>query len=166
MKKLLIALLSIALINCESMQIGQEPENILSTMTIKSGQSFGMCIGPCYQEMVIEGSKITFIVKTRELRGNGLENSEQKYYDNLTATEESKLTSLMNTSLTAIQNSDEVIGCPDCADGGSEWIEIIENNSTEKVTFEFGHYPEKFKELTEFLYNKRSELAKKYVKTE
>jgi hypothetical protein len=33
---------------------------------------------------------------------------------------------------------EERIGCPDCADGGSEWIEICENNKTYKVTFENG----------------------------
>ena len=33
---------------------------------------------------------------------------------------------------------EERIGCPDCADGGSEWIEILANNKTYKVTFENG----------------------------
>ena len=33
---------------------------------------------------------------------------------------------------------DERIGCPDCADGGSEWIEIGTKNKIYKVTFEYG----------------------------
>ncbi|MDO8435184.1 MAG: hypothetical protein Q7S89_00695, partial [bacterium] len=32
----------------------------------------------------------------------------------------------------------ERIGCPDCADGGAEWIEIFDGKATKKVTFEYG----------------------------
>lgn len=32
---------------------------------------------------------------------------------------------------------EEVIGCPDCADGGAEWIEITTSTGTHKVTYEY-----------------------------
>ena len=33
---------------------------------------------------------------------------------------------------------DDVIGCPDCTDGGAEWIEVIQNGQSKKITFEYG----------------------------
>jgi hypothetical protein len=33
---------------------------------------------------------------------------------------------------------DDRIGCPDCVDGGAEWIEIDNGKTTKKVTFEYG----------------------------
>jgi hypothetical protein len=39
------------------------------------------------------------------------------------------------------------IGCPDCADGGAEWIEIeLVDGGKHKVTFEYRHEPEKVKD--------------------
>ena len=37
-----------------------------------------------------------------------------------------------------LEGLNEVYGCPDCADGGAEWIEIDEGGSPRRVTFEFG----------------------------
>ncbi len=40
----------------------------------------------------------------------------------------------------------ETIGCPDCADGGAEWIEIkLANGEKHKVTFEYMNAPSAFK---------------------
>lgn len=33
---------------------------------------------------------------------------------------------------------DSIYGCPDCADGGAEWIEIQDDQQIKKVTFEYG----------------------------
>jgi hypothetical protein len=35
-------------------------------------------------------------------------------------------------------NLDSIIGCPDCADGGAEWFEIVTNDTVERVTIEYG----------------------------
>ena len=37
---------------------------------------------------------------------------------------------------------DETIGCPDCADGGAEWIEISFDTLFHRVTFEYMNEPE------------------------
>ena len=37
---------------------------------------------------------------------------------------------------------DSVIGCPDCADGGAEWIEIEYGDQSHKVSFEYLNAPE------------------------
>lgn len=38
----------------------------------------------------------------------------------------------------------ETIGCPDCADGGAEWIELQTPKTSHRVTFELGNTPEEF----------------------
>ena len=35
----------------------------------------------------------------------------------------------------------ERIGCPDCADGGAEWVIITVGDKTHKVVFEYGKAP-------------------------
>lgn len=35
----------------------------------------------------------------------------------------------------------ETIGCPDCADGGAEWVQIIGPGYSKKVLFEYGSSP-------------------------
>ena len=37
---------------------------------------------------------------------------------------------------------DETYGCPDCADGGAEWVEISFDTLKHRVTFEFLNEPE------------------------
>ncbi len=39
-----------------------------------------------------------------------------------------------------------ILGCPDCADGGAEWIEVeLRNGNTHKVTFEYENEPPEMK---------------------
>lgn len=39
------------------------------------------------------------------------------------------------------------IGCPDCADGGAEWLEIeLKNGIKHKVTFEYNNEPSLLKD--------------------
>ena len=40
-----------------------------------------------------------------------------------------------------MQDLEDVIGCPDCADGGATYIELTQNGETKRVTFETGNPP-------------------------
>ena len=51
------------------------------------------------------------------------------------------------------------IGCPDCADGGEEWIQINWLNSSKRVAFEFRKLLEGF----EGLVDKLRKLREQYV---
>ena len=53
---------------------------------------------------------------------------------------------------------DEIIGCPDCADGGAEWIEITSGETSHKVTFEYNKSPDVFKSYIEILRSKLEEI--------
>ena len=111
-----------------------EPEGDLSAapLVIRSGTSFGMCMGYCYTEVAIAS-------ETTTLTGKSFRNKEQ-YPDkqcssNTTQDDWQALRGLINRE--ALRRLPQTIGCPDCADGGAEWIEVEEGNSTHRVTFEY-----------------------------
>ena len=45
------------------------------------------------------------------------------------------------------QKLPEVIGCPDCADGGASWVEISRSNVVFKVTFDYQNPPSELHNL-------------------
>ena len=104
-----------------------------SSLTVRHGTSFGMCRGYCLSEMTIDGLTATF------QRSTWLEDPLLPVRET-TATVSSDEHDAIVGSIDFVQLSrmDTVIGCPDCADGGSEWIEVTDNGYHKKVTFEFG----------------------------
>ncbi|CAF1400036.1 unnamed protein product [Didymodactylos carnosus] len=52
----------------------------------------------------------------------------------LSSSEWVNLSNLVN--LETFQSLDDRIGCPDCADGGAEWVQINWANGSKRVTFE------------------------------
>jgi hypothetical protein len=48
---------------------------------------------------------------------------------------------------------DTVIGCPDCADGGAEWLELGFEKEVKRVTFEYMHEPDAYKKTTSKVLN-------------
>ena len=52
----------------------------------------------------------------------------------------SELTSRINIGV--FNELEATIGCPDCSDGGAEWVQIITSDGTrKKVTYDFGKEP-------------------------
>jgi hypothetical protein len=89
---------------------------------ITSGTSFGMCAGYCVTELRIDRTSVTLT-----------EDSQRQ--DIPTRSEWNRLQSLVDTA--AFRRLEGVHGCPDCADGGAEWIQI-ETAEPVRVTFEYG----------------------------
>lgn len=114
-------------------------------VALKHGSSFGMCNGYCFNEFIYtEFSSVKF---SKAWGRTDLSKFPDKYdtTDFYKKDWEEVLLKLDSEKFYALP---EIIGCPDCADGGSEWIEIITKEKTVKVTFEFG---EDIPELTELL---------------
>ncbi|MBT3179394.1 MAG: hypothetical protein HOL10_00880 [Candidatus Marinimicrobia bacterium] len=44
---------------------------------------------------------------------------------------------LVSINMDSILSLPNIIGCPDCADGGAEWIEIITADTLKSVIFEY-----------------------------
>jgi hypothetical protein len=111
---------------------GQTPSTTSQQLIIKTGTSFGMCAGYCKEEITITSKKIVF-------HKSGW---EEDLYPEIT--EEVPISNEQWTTLSGyvdfekFNSLNDTIGCPDCADGGAEWIEIDNGKSIKKVTFEYG----------------------------
>jgi hypothetical protein len=165
MKNLLIFtfVLSLFLISsCTQENLRSEASVSLENLTIKSGQSFGFCVGKCYSEIAIKGKKVTLLVKETSSKGNSNIKNEYTFTDELTDAQVSAISSAFD--LTKINAKPDVIGCPDCADGGAEWIAIEQGESVKKVTFEYGKDVPELEKLVNLLRNERNALLKKFVK--
>jgi hypothetical protein len=99
-------------------------------LVIAYGASFGECRGYCSDSLKIVNGTVFF---------TNMANDERP---DLTAS--AYLSEAQQTAFSSavrwqeFLKLPEVIGCPDCADGGAEWIEISYPSASKRVTFEFG----------------------------
>ena len=109
-----------------------EKNNMLS---ISSGSSFGECIGYCQQSITLTPIPPQVAISRK---ANFNQTSYPPVYSKLplTLNEWASLSSLVNLEI--FQSLDDRIGCPDCADGGAEWVQINWANGSKRVTFENG----------------------------
>lgn len=101
---------------------------------VSYGSSFGMCVGYCKNELTITRTKMTY---------SKIQHSPKP--DTKTCTlpitpeEVEAIKRLLNSE--KIAALPEVIGCPDCADGGAEWVAINADGKKYKITFDYGKPP-------------------------
>jgi len=124
MNRLLIILfIALFSFSCDDVITDSFDENIV----VKSGSFFGECIGYCSRELDLTKNEIIYSAATWN------SSQQKKSYENiLSRTEWESLKSKID--LDSFGKLDSVIGCPDCADGGGEWIEIKYFEKTKKVT--------------------------------
>ncbi|HYD78955.1 MAG TPA: hypothetical protein VEC06_04040 [Paucimonas sp.] len=109
----------------------QAPSSANADLLIRSGWSFGMCLDNCEAAVEIGKDGATFrAVSGRGDRG-GVPYQERAIWGEVSAQEWQALTAAAKTMPAA----DTVLGCPDCADGGAEWIEIEQAGKKTKVSF-------------------------------
>lgn len=101
--------------------------------SISYGTSFGMCVGYCKQRITISDQQVTFS------KSKHVEPDTKTCTAAITVAEVDELKRLLNKAM--IMKMPEVIGCPDCADGGAEWIAINADGKQHKVIFEYGRAP-------------------------
>lgn len=106
-------------------------------VSVEYGKSFGECVGYCIKSIKITGVDVDFsasgwtvIDKVPDIDISG-EISVEDWE------------SIVNKiNFIEFKNLDEIIGCPDCADGGAEWVEITTDKWSHKITFEYYNEPE------------------------
>jgi len=120
-----------------------EPDG--NEITIKTGTSFGECKGYCILEATITSTQVIYVSSSWDKENNPdkTENIPLSYKEWEAITE--------TIDMDEFEELDETIGCPDCADGGSEWIEIILKDRRKKVTFEYEQPLEGTNELLKIL---------------
>jgi len=114
-----------------------------TVISIKSGIFFGFCIGYCKSEIEIVNRDVVFIASSW---------SDPNYpdimlNDNISIQEWDSL--IESVDMDSLLSLDDIIGCPDCADGGGEWIEITKVAAIKRVMFEYGKTVEPIQNLIE-----------------
>lgn len=136
-------------------KLGKMP-NIVA---VKGGTMFGNCMSDCNREVIIENTKVQFV-----LTGNDKSRfPDKKMEGKFTEQEWASILQLIDAQ--ALMTLPNVIGCPDCVDGGAEWIEVIFDDGTSKrVTYEYEHQPTQIKALAEKLATIRESYSKRLRK--
>jgi hypothetical protein len=143
MRKYIIAFVVILLFlnSCRSEFFGIKIEKV------GYGTSFGECVGYCSRKIEVKSDEVTYTYTS--------------WVDSLkplTATENLNIQTWdsirNNLNVNSFFQLNEFIGCPDCADGGAEWIEILlSNGEKHHVTFEYHNVPIELKQYIPTLRN-------------
>ncbi|CAF1423314.1 unnamed protein product [Adineta steineri] len=113
-------------------------------ISISSGTSFGRCVGRCRQSIALMADPLQVII-SREANFNQASYPPIHVTSPIIFSEWNKLVSSVNLDI--FQKLDDRSGCPDCADGGAEWIQVDWNNGSKRITFENGRTVQGLEEL-------------------
>lgn len=128
MNKLLAVLILVAsLAGCEFPAVPGSTDGVV----IRSGTSFGMCVGYCSTELSLSEREVRFIRSSRSAEYPPLTRHQAMSAERWNAIRAA-------IDWNALAGLEAVYGCPDCADGGAEWIEVTSAGTTKRVTFEYG----------------------------
>lgn len=101
---------------------------------VGGGYSFGECSELCVGELQISGTEVRI---------------ERRSWDrSLSVVATGRLSDDARNRLDTMQAAlsgtplDDVYGCPDCADGGAAWIDLVPVAGARRVTYEFGAAPD------------------------
>lgn len=148
--KLIFVLFSLfALVRCSDEAVTTtNPQS--ETVILRSGTSFGMCLGYCVKDLEINGTQATFTKRSN--------NQPDRYptrtcNQTLTATKSADLKAL--ALFNEFRKQPETIGCPDCADGGAEYIEMQVGDQKHRVKFEYNKTIPGFETLVKELRTQR-----------
>ncbi|MFO7256578.1 MAG: hypothetical protein DIU61_002725 [Bacteroidota bacterium] len=117
-------------------------------LEIEYGTSFGMCVGYCITWIEASQDKILY-TKAGSQDVTPVSCSGPTPCQGWSAKWENLVSDI---DIEAFFNLDEVIGCPDCADGGAEWVEITTFQGKHKVTYEYTAPPDAIKPFRDTLF--------------
>ncbi len=143
MRKILFFLAIGTLVSCEeetpdeNEMLGRPPVE-----WVGYGTSFGECLGYCISQLDVSEDTVQFVKYSWT---DDLSYPDIKCGDDFTEWDS------LSHYLKDFAYFDTVFGCPDCADGGSEWIEVIKGTHHYRATFEFMNEPEEFTKAVEVL---------------
>jgi hypothetical protein len=135
---LLTALMITGLAACsQPTEESPAPESLFSSTAVElsAGTSFGMCAGYCITELVVGAETVRF----KELGHPFAELPEKARTLPLSPDDAERFFDLVDVA--EMERLEGVHGCPDCADGGAEWIEVRTDDGPVRVTFEYGRPP-------------------------
>ena len=119
---------------------------------ISSGTSFGECIGYCQRELIIQEGQVSYVASGYDI----LNFPELQTDTAFSAQAWEDLVALVDFD--ELLGYEDVIGCPDCADGGAEWIEVVLDGQSKKITFEYGDSLASIQDLVDELRAQRDQF--------
>ena len=134
---------------CSSTTVSSAERTSADPLTIRTGTSFGMCAGYCVKEYVINGTAVDLTMLSR----NKAQTSPKSCQKTIDQASWDSLKTLAD--LDAFNKQPERLGCPDCADGGAEYIELQRGDQKHRVTFEYGQTIPGFESLVDALRSQR-----------
>src|SRR5688500_4593040 len=113
-------------VRCDSTTSASEDVSVIRTTT-----SFGFCLGYCRATLEVTAEGMVYIEEgTRQSNLPTVRRTAP-----ISATEWRELTEAVDREV--IESLPATIGCPDCADGGAESVEVVAPDWRDEVTFEF-----------------------------
>ena len=98
---------------------------------VNYGVYFGECLGYCAHDLFLTDGQSKSHHHFNGGAPDRMCTEDYTHWSSLTA----------SIDFNEFKQLEEIIGCPDCADGGAEWIEITNDGETYRVTFEYMDAP-------------------------
>ena len=114
--------------HCTTMVVQSQSD---AALTIRTGTSFGFCRGYCRNDYTFAGTSVT-------LTQNSSADRLPTKVCQTTINADTWTTLKGLADLETFSKQPATIGCPDCADGGAEYIELQTGTQTYRVTFPYG----------------------------
>lgn len=151
MKFLLFLSLSASILfGCNTTKPAAANDQIISVM---HGTNFGHCRGYCRKDVVFYPDQVDYFEVSVDSTRNPVKVENFK--------NASKWKNIVDKiDWNKFKGLEESYGCPDCADGGSEYIEIKTTSGTKRVTIEFNKEASQLEPLLTELRSQRKELLK------
>ncbi len=125
---------------------------------VVSTTSFGMCVGYCSTRLEISAGQAV-LVREGGGRGDGANLPAQRATTSLSASEWQEIVRLAKAA--KFDGLPDVIGCPDCADGGAESLSVVGPGGTKTVKFDHGAGVEALQPLLDRVRELRAKLTPK-----
>jgi hypothetical protein len=124
-----------------SVSVGQPgPAPSGTTWLSGAGWSFGMCLGYCHADLVVDADDLVLVGRDREQATPLFENRGSLTAEGRAALD-AALAALGDTPL------EPVYGCPDCADGGASYLTLVRDGLASRHDMEHGAPPPELTEL-------------------
>jgi hypothetical protein len=146
MKATFIFLTLLTLIRCGE-ETAITAESPTDTVIIRSGTSFGMCVEYCLKDLEIDGTKATFTKSAHPAFQSRFPTRTCRQTITTAKSDDLKLLA----TFSEFQKVAKTLGCPDCADGGAEYVEIQVGEQKHRVKFEYNRTIPGFENLVKEL---------------
>ena len=146
----LLVLLITSFVRCVDSFTPQTAQDKTGELIIRSGTSFGMCTGYCQHDYTFNGTSVTLVQSSVRPQTTLPPKSCQS---TISPADWATLKAAANLELFSKQPN--LIGCPDCTDAGSEYVEIQVDTQKYRVTFPAGRTISGFESLVNALRHQR-----------